>query len=711
MSLKSRLFLWFLILGLLPLLAMGALSVRMGWSSLEREARTRLESTRDDKLRALDDQVRVWTREAAIYSRVKEIYNALGMLRAYDDFQSEDYLSDREYVSGAFAPFVQTLGYEDALMCDDYGTVLYSFAESPLVGRSLLDGPAAQTALASAWEIAKSGETAFADVEASPLWGGAPAAFVAAPIRSHAGDVQGVAVLRLPLARVSGLLALGAGKDGQTYLVGPDLRMRSDAPLDKERSLAASLAGDVRTHGADTQAARLALSGKSGMVSGEDFNGHAVLTAYAPVRFGGATWALLVDAPVKALFAPVRRLLWFALCGAGLLTVLVLLATNRITTGLMRGLGAGPRRLTSAAEAVAAGDLEGVGARATDDGVYGAMGRMAANLRAKALLAASIADGDLSGEIELASERDALGRALMTMSANLNRVLGGARQAARRFNEGASQVAAASWAVSQGASEQASSLEEITASLAEVAGRASENAAGAAESSALALEIGAEVRLGLETLDSLESGMNDIAEAGRSVARLAGTIDDLAFQINLLSLNAAVEAARAGRHGKGFAVVAEEVRRLAGSSAKAAEEAARIIDRSQAATRQGHKAAGKTAGSLRGMASRVERMGELNRRVAEAGGRQAGELSRIDQGLARIRAVTQENTATAEQSAAASRELSAQAATLNRLLAMFRLARAGRGRRGAESATEREKGQGVASVRRALPLSRQLPPQ
>jgi methyl-accepting chemotaxis protein len=111
------------------------------------------------------------------------------------------------------------------------------------------------------------------------------------------------------------------------------------------------------------------------------------------------------------------------------------------------------------------------------------------------------------------------------------------------------------------------------------------------------------------------------------------------------------------------------------------------------------------------MASRVERMGELNRRVAEAGGRQAGELSRIDQGLARIRAVTQENTATAEQSAAASRELSAQAATLNRLLAMFRLARAGRGRRGAESATEREKGQGVASVRRALPLSRQLPPQ
>lgn len=302
-----------------------------------------------------------------------------------------------------------------------------------------------------------------------------------------------------------------------------------------------------------------------------------------------------------------------------------------------------------------------------------ALDEMADSLEDKGQLTAAIAEGDLSREVELASDADSLGQSLQAMNANLNQIIGQIAEAVRRVAAGSDQVSTASQSLSQGATEQASSLEEITSSMTEIGAQTKTNAGSASQTQELSGIACDAAREGVQQMDQLTAAMAAIRESSEEIQKIISTIDAIAFQTNLLALNAAVEAARAGRHGKGFAVVAQEVRALSVRSAKAAEETAALIESAVQRIQDGNAVVDTTAKTLTDINENILRVNQLAGEIASASNEQAEGISQVNQGLSQIDSVTQQNTAHAEQTAAAAETLSAQAESVNQLLRHFKL--------------------------------------
>jgi len=284
-----------------------------------------------------------------------------------------------------------------------------------------------------------------------------------------------------------------------------------------------------------------------------------------------------------------------------------------------------------------------------------------------------MADGDLTFEVTPKDGDDEVRNALKKTGEDLNAIMEQIDVAADQIAAGANQVTDASQSLSQGATEQATSLEEISSSMIEMASQTSTNAENANEANQLTTEAKKGVEIGNHQMQEMVAAMGEINEASRNISRIIRVIDEIAFQTNLLALNAAVEAARAGRHGKGFAVVAEEVRNLAGRSAKAARETAELIEGSVEKAANGSEIANQSAEALDEIAKGIFQASSLINEIAIASNEQAEGIAQVNKGLNQIDQVTQQNTAQAEESAAAAEELAAQAAQLQEMLNRFTL--------------------------------------
>ena len=282
-----------------------------------------------------------------------------------------------------------------------------------------------------------------------------------------------------------------------------------------------------------------------------------------------------------------------------------------------------------------------------------------------------LAKGDLTFAVHPFDQKDVVRNAMQQLGSDLTRDLRQLQLSGEQIAGGAQQVAESGAGLANGASQQASALEQIAAAMHQLTTQTSLNAEHASQARSVANESCAIANEGNRRMAELMTAMEKINRSGQNISKIIKVIDEIAFQTNLLALNAAVEAARAGIHGKGFAVVAEEVRNLAARSATAARETATLIEESVQNASSGMQIAERTAAGLSGVVGGIGKVSELVGEIAAASREQDQGIGQINQGLQHIGEVTQLNTATAEESAAASQELSAQAAQMRQMLGRF----------------------------------------
>lgn len=285
----------------------------------------------------------------------------------------------------------------------------------------------------------------------------------------------------------------------------------------------------------------------------------------------------------------------------------------------------------------------------------------------------AISNGDLTVDVTLGSEDDAIGNALIKMVDSLNDMFSNIDSATTQVATGSSQIADGAQILAQGATEQAATIQELSASITEISGQTRHNAELANEAKELGDGIRQSADQGSQQMENMIQAVNEISEAGRSIGKVIKIIDDIAFQTNILALNAAVEAARAGQHGKGFAVVADEVRNLAAKSADAAKNTSELIEMSIAKSETGAKISNETAASLTQIIQGILRSSELVSEISKLSSEQAAAISQVGYGVEQVSQVVQQNSATSEQNAAASEEMSGQADLLQQLMSQFKI--------------------------------------
>jgi methyl-accepting chemotaxis protein len=284
-----------------------------------------------------------------------------------------------------------------------------------------------------------------------------------------------------------------------------------------------------------------------------------------------------------------------------------------------------------------------------------------------------IAQGDLTTSIHVKCAEDQLGNALQELVDNTHRVISAILTTSEQVASGSNLVANSSQALSQGATHQASSVQELTASLEQISAQTRLNAQNAEKANELAKNAKTNAANGNGQMKDMLKAMDEINVSSSNINKIIKVIEDIAFQTNILALNAAVEAARAGQHGKGFAVVAEEVRSLAAKSANAAKETTDLIEGSIRKVGAGTKIANETAEALNEIVSQVEKAADLIDSIAIASNEQALSIEQVNQGIMQVSQVIQTNAATSEESAAASEELSTQASQLKENVSVFHL--------------------------------------
>ena len=376
------------------------------------------------------------------------------------------------------------------------------------------------------------------------------------------------------------------------------------------------------------------------------------------------------EAELEERYANNAVIFSFAILAVSVIITIVLAAS------IVKEIDTSLKQLVAASQSIAKGHVD-VELKKHGENEFGelidAFKNVVENSKYQSTIAEEVAHGNLTVSVKPASSDDMLGNSLKKLVEDNLRTLSNISEAGSQVTISASQVASASQALAQGSTEQASAIEEITASIDEIADKTKDNAEQANSAANLVSRAIEDVRQGNNQMHEMVDAMQDINKSSERISKIIKTIDDIAFQTNILALNAAVEAARAGEAGKGFAVVAEEVRSLAQKSAAASAETAELIEDSIDKVNSGSRIAESTAKAMEEIAKVVQDSEMIINGIAESSNYQATAVAQIEQAITQVSQVVQTNSATSEQCAAASEELSNQASRMREMLSIYNL--------------------------------------
>lgn len=627
-KISTKLIIVMLSIGVVSIAVIGLFSFNQSSNALNKSAESQLKAVRDIK----KNQIRSFFDERIADIKVYSFNTAVQMaaqrfISAFDTsgMQSGIYKKWEKAHGPKLETYVTEYEYYDLFFISNDGDVAYTVAKEADLGKNLVTGALSNSPLATAFNKGKNNFalTDFAWYDIS----NEPAAFVSGPINDNEGRQIGVIIYQISLKAINNIMQerSGMGETGETYLVGPDKKMRSDSYLDPEgHSVEASFAGTVEQNGVKTEGTREALNGKTDTKIIIDYNGNPVLSSYTPVKFGDVTWALMAEIDEAEVMQPVNNLANVVLIISGIMIVIIIIIAILIARSFINPIN----------KAVA--------------------------------FAQKVADGDLTATVDV-NQKDEIGvlaNTLRDMVSKLREITENIMTGSDSIASASEEMSSTSQEMSQGANEQASSAEEVSSSMEEMASNIDQNTDNANHTEKLALKAADDIKEG-------SSSVNRTVESMKQIADKIKIIGEISRQTNILALNAAVEAARAGEHGKGFAVVAAEVRKLAERSQVSANE---IDELSKGSV----DIAEKSGKLLEDIAPNIDKTAKLVQEVSSASNEQKSGADQVNNAIQQLNQVTQQNAASAEEMASSSEELSGQAEQLRELISFFNIGKESR---------------------------------
>ena len=596
--------------------------------------------------------------------------------------------------------FLKKFGYYDIFLVDPVtGKIVYSVFKELDYATSLIDGPYADSGLAKAFKEAnkldKQDAVYLTDFKPYTPSYESPAAFIASPIY-EGGIKQGILIFQMPIDSINEIMtnnenwrSSGLGESGETYLVGADYKMRSqgrfiieDKPayIDLIESLGyqEDLVNSIKLKGTtiglqevESEGVKAALSGESGFSIFPDYRSITVLSAYAPVTIKGMHWVIMSEIDKAEAFSPVTELVKnvilysviAVICLLGLTTLAGFVVARSISVPLLL-------MIDSVVQCV--NDIS--------------QGR-----------------GDLTFRAD-DSSRDELGE----LAGAFNSFISHIQAIIREVTAAAMQVAAAAEEMTMvvsntnaGIDRQISETEQVATAMNEMTATAQDVARSASDAASVASEADEKSRLGMSAvnvvIDSVHTVVSEVERTSEvihtlksdseSIGTVLDVIRDIADQTNLLALNAAIEAARAGEQGRGFAVVADEVRTLANRTQSSTEEIQKMIESLQARANKADEAmskscehvnktvenAGSAGDALQAIANVITNIDSLNTQIATAAEEQTAVAEEINRNIVSISDIGRETTSGTEQISVASQDLAKLATGLQAQVDQFKV--------------------------------------